>query len=148
VQPEPLRRLSILAAASVAVVILVLTLLVSPAEGDTLSRLLPAGLSLAGDDANSDVCVGGLACEDGHALAFLALGLFAAVHVSASWPPSERLRPLARLLVVLVAFAALDEFAQRWAGRDAALADWLADIAGVFLGVILGSQLTRILLRR
>lgn len=137
-----------LAAAAVAAVILVLTLVVSPSEGDTLSRLLPAGFTIPGADATSDACLGGVRCQDGHALAFFALALFAAVHVAASWPPAERLRPLTRLLAALVAFALLDELAQQWAGRDPSLADWLADVSGILLGVLLGSQLTRALLRR
>lgn len=137
-----------LAAALVAVLILVVTLVISPAEGDWLSGLLPEAASIHADGASADICIGGIACEDGHALAFLALGVFASVHVASSPLPSRRLRPLVSLVVALVAFAALDEWAQGWAGRDPSMSDWIADVIGVFLGVLLGSQLTRVLLRR
>lgn len=147
-RPGPLRRLSLLAAVAVAAVIVALTLVVSPGEGDTLSRLLPSGFTLTGTERASDVCLGGVPCQDGHALAFLALSLFAAVHVATSPAPAERLRPMARLLVVLVAFATFDEAAQRWAGRDPSFADWLADLGGILLGMVLGVRLARALLRR
>jgi len=137
-----------LAAVTIAAVIVVLTLVVSPGQGDTLSRLLPSGFTLTGTENASDVCLGGVPCQDGHALAFVALSLFATVHVAASSQPRQRLRPMTRLLVALVAFATFDEFAQRWAGRDPSLADWLADLGGIMLGMLLGVRLARALLRR
>lgn len=138
------------AAALVAVLIVVLTLVVSPAQGDALDRALPSGSGSAPVTAATptDVCVGGIPCEDGHAFAFLALGCFAAVYVSVSRPPAERVRALATLAAALVAFAAVDEWAQGWAGRDPSFADWTADLVGIALGVVLGSQGTRVLLRR
>lgn len=132
---------------TVATVIVVLTLVVSPAEGGSLSQLLPAALSFAGSVSASDSCVGGIPCQDGHALAFLVLALFASVHVAVTWAPRERFRRLVSLLVLLVAFAAGDEFAQGWAGRDPSFADWFADSIGIMVGVIVGPQLTRVLVR-
>ncbi|MFN8583911.1 MAG: VanZ family protein [Dehalococcoidia bacterium] len=143
---EPLRRWSMLAALAVAGVIVVLTLVVSPAEGDPMSRLIPA-IFTASRSAGADTCVGGIPCQDGHALAFLALALFASVHVAAAWSPRRQLTRLVGLFVLLVAFAAIDEFAQGWTGRDPSFADWLADTAGILLGVLVGAQLTRFLVR-
>lgn len=134
-------------ALGVAVVIVVLTLVVSPAQGDGLARLLPTVFTHGGGEAGHDACVGGIPCQDGHAIAFLVLAFFAAVHVSASWPAGHRLLPLVRLVTLLIAFATADEVAQRWAGRSPSVDDWLADLGGIVLGVVLASQITPLLLR-
>ncbi|MEZ4552926.1 MAG: VanZ family protein [Dehalococcoidia bacterium] len=142
-----LRRLSMFAALVVAVVIIVLTLLVSPAQDDALARFLPTIVTRTGGEAGHDACIGGIPCQDGHAIAFLVLAFLAAVHVSASWPPGRRVLPLLRLTALLIAFAAADEVAQRWAGRSPSLNDWLADLGGILVGVVLASQVTPALLR-
>jgi hypothetical protein len=129
-------------------IILMLTLFVSPGEGDALSRLLPGTLPVIGSESGYDACVGGIPCEDGHAFAFIALGASLSLGVlagSRGWRAALR---AAAALALIMLFATADEVAQHWAGRDASLDDWLADVSGALLGIVMGSQLARLLVQR
>ncbi len=145
---ERLRQLSTWTTVTIAAAIVLLTLVVSPAEGDSLSRLFPGVLPFLGDGTTADACVGGIQCQDGHALAFLVLALSATIHATATRRHAARLWSIAGVFGLLLAFAAADEVAQGWAGRDPSMSDWAADAVGVALGIVLGSQLTRVLSRR
>lgn len=60
-------------------------------------------------------------------------GLFAALAVTGRWAGTGR----RRLAVVLVAYAAISEVAQAWAplDRTGSVADVVADVAGIVLGL-------------
>jgi VanZ family protein len=51
---------------------------------------------------------------------------------------------LVTLLVVLVVFAAFDEWHQRFFARDPAILDWIADVAGASAGVLAASRVRRV----
>jgi hypothetical protein len=142
-----LRQVSAWTTAMLIALIVVLTLVVSPADGDSLSRMLPGTVPLIGGEAGYDTCLGGIDCEDGHALAFAALGVSLSAQVMAGRRGVRALAAAVRTLLLLAVFAMLDELAQDWMGRDASIADWLADVAGAFLGVVIGSELARFLVQ-
>ena len=77
-----------------------------------------------------------------HAAAFAGLALLLATtwQLSAGRLIGHHLRAA---WIVLVCYAALDEWTQTFAGRDASLADWLADAAGAALGLALFAWLNR-----
>jgi hypothetical protein len=124
-----------------------IALIVSPADGDSLSRMLPGSVPLIGGEAGYDTCLGGIDCEDGHALAFAALGVSISTQMIAGRRGARALAAAARALLLLAAFAMASELAQGWSGRDASVEDWLADMAGAFLGVVVGSELARFLVQ-
>lgn len=127
--------------------IVVLTLFVSPGQGDVLGRLFPFTVPLIGSESRYDTCLGGIDCQDGHALAFMALGASLAVLVLAGRRGLRRFAGGAVVLLILVGFAALDELAQGWMGRQPSFDDWLADVSGAVLGLVLGSELARFLVQ-
>jgi hypothetical protein len=128
--------------------IVLLTLFMSPAQGDSLSRMFPGTIPFIGSETDSyDTCLGGIDCQDGHALAFMALGGSLAVLVLAGRRGLSALLGAVCVLVVLGAFAAFDESAQSWTGRDASVDDWLADMSGAVLGVVIGFEVARFLVQ-
>lgn len=70
-----------------------------------------------------------------HALGYLCLGASLALALAARLA-SARVR-VAWCCGVLTVYAALDELTQPLVGRDASLGDWLADVAGLLLSVVL-----------
>ena len=108
-----------------------------------VATLLPAGSGLPG-------CPLGLPCAVWHMLLFALLGVPVALRYATSQAAARS--PVRVLLMVLLAlwiFAALDELAQNWIdGREPALEDWFADMAGALIGLALGSVLLRLALRR
>ena len=69
-----------------------------------------------------------------HAVAF---GILAALAWWA-WPPTEpgqAVRRAAMWFVILAVYAAADELLQPLTGRSCELADWIADIVGIILGL-------------
>jgi hypothetical protein len=140
-----LRLVSTWTTAALVALIVVLTLFVSPAEGDLLSRIVPGTVPLIGDDRGYDTCIGGIDCQDGHALAFIALGTSLGVQVLAGRRGRGALVRAVAVLLLLGVFAAVDELAQGWTGRDASFDDWLADASGALLGLVLGSEIARYL---
>jgi hypothetical protein len=122
-----LRKLSMLAAAVSAAMIIVLTVTPLALEDDGCALRLPCGV--------------------GHALAFGVLGVaLAGAFVSSSFARGSPRRALAMLLLCLWIFAALTELAQAEVGRDPSLADWAADMAGAIAGLIVGGFVLRVLL--
>lgn len=95
-------------------------------------------------------CRFGLPCLLGHFLAFGALGVVAAVRFATS--DVARRSPQRVLVMTVLAiwlFAGLDELAQGWVdGRDPSFEDWLADMVGAMLGLVLGSLGLRTLMER
>ena len=95
-------------------------------------------------------CPLGLPCAAAHVMLFAVLGVPVALRYATS--EAARRSPVRVLLMVVLAiwlFAALDEMAQGSVdGRDPALEDWVADMAGAILGLMLGSLLLRWWLRR
>ena len=65
--------------------------------------------------------------------------LFAALALSGRWASVGRVV----LVPALVLYAAGSEVIQGWIGRDAAVGDWLADVVGVLLGLLLWQWLGR-----
>ena len=64
--------------------------------------------------------------------------VFAYLVIRAARPGIPTWRALGAVLLVMCAWAALDEWHQRFvAGRGAALGDWAADMAGVVVGLAL-----------
>ena len=105
-----------------------------------LLTLTPLGTSEQG-------CALGLPCVLGHVGMFTALGASLGVWFAAS--DAARRSPRRTLLAILFAvwlFAALDEMAQEYVGRDASAADWAADMAGTFLGLLGSGVLLRFVL--
>lgn len=145
--PARLRRMSAWTTGLLLALIVLLTLFMSPAQGDSLGRLFPAAIPFIGSEASYDTCIGGISCQDGHMLAFMALGGSFAILVLTG---RRGLRALIGALCVLAAvgaFAGLDEAAQGWTGRDASFDDWLADISGAALGVVVGFEVARFLVQ-
>lgn len=141
---ERVRQVSTWTTIGLVAVIVALTLFLSPAEGDPLSRLLPGTIPLIGGSDGYDTCLGGLSCQDGHALAFIALGISLTMQVLTGRRGTRVVLLAAGVLLLLVLFATADELAQRWAGRNASLDDWLADVSGGVLGMVIGGQLARL----
>lgn len=111
-----------------------------------VTTLTPLGEGPEG--ASGDRCALGLPCTLGHFVLFGALGVALGVRYATSGAArrSPR-RVLMALLLSMWLFAALDELAQDWVGRDAQLGDWMADMAGALLGIFGGSALLRWLWR-
>jgi VanZ family protein len=103
---------------------------------------------IGNDESGYDTCLGGIQCEDGHALAFVALGASISVGVLAGRRGWQAARLSLSVLILLMLFAMLDELAQGWTGRDASVDDWLADVSGALLGIVAGSQLARLLVQK
>ena len=143
-----LRLVSAWTTVMLVALIVVLTLFMSPAQGDPLSRIFPGTIPFIGSESDSyDTCLGGINCQDGHALAFMALGGSFAVLVLAGRRGLSALLGAVCVLVLLGAFAAFDETAQGWAGRDPSFDDWLADMSGALLGVVIGFEVARFLVQ-
>ncbi len=145
--PARLRRVSAWTTGLLVALIVLLTLFMSPAQGDSLGRMFPGTIPLIGGEASYDTCIGGISCQDGHALAFMALGGSFAVLVLTGRRGLSALLGAVCVLVALGAFAGLDEAAQGWAGRDSSSDDWLADMSGAVLGVVLGFEVARFLVQ-
>ncbi len=95
-----------------------------------LLTLTPLGTSARG-------CTFGLPCFLGHLGLFTVLGASLGTWFAAS--EAARRSPRRTLLAIVFAvwlFAALDEMAQEYVGRDASAADWAFDMAGTFLGLL------------
>jgi hypothetical protein len=117
---ESLRRASLLATAASVAAILAMT-------------LTPVALDGRGG------CLFGVPCALGHALAFGVLGAsLAGVFATSGFARRSPRRALSMLFLALWIFAALTELAQREVGRDASLADWVADMGGAIAGLLLG----------
>ena len=65
--------------------------------------------------------------------------LFAALMLTGSWAGLAR----GVLVPALVLYGAASEVVQSFIGRDAAVGDWLADVVGVLLGVLVWHWLGR-----
>jgi len=142
---ERLRKVTTVTTVALVGVIVLFTLLVSPAQGDPAGRLFPGTIPFLGAETGYDSCVGGISCEDGHALAFIALATSLTVQVLAGKRGARLLAGAIGVLILLAAFATGDELVQRWIGRDASIDDWLADVSGAVLGTVLGAQIARVL---
>jgi hypothetical protein len=70
--------------------------------------------------------------------------LFAALALTGRWAGITR----AVLAPTLVLYGAASEVVQGWIGRDAAVGDWLADVVGVLLGLLVWHWLARRSARR
>lgn len=93
-------------------------------------------------------CPFGLPCLAWHFGLFAALG----VAIAARYATSEAARRsprrvLGMVVLVIWLFAAASEMAQGWVdGRDPQLVDWVANMAGAIVGLLLGSAALRWLL--
>lgn len=72
-----------------------------------------------------------------------------ALYAGLGWLSTRALRTprpmtLVTLLVVLVVFAAFDEWHQRFFARDPAILDWIADVAGASAGLLAASRVRRV----
>jgi hypothetical protein len=67
------------------------------------------------------------------------VSLFAALALTGRWAGVSRVV----LVAVLVLYGAGSEVLQCMIGRDAAVGDWLADVAGIFLGTVVWHWLAR-----
>jgi hypothetical protein len=65
--------------------------------------------------------------------------LFAALALTGSWAGVAR----GALVPALVLYGAASEVVQSFIGRDAAVGDWLADVVGVLLGLLVSHWLGR-----
>ena len=108
-----------------------------------IATLAPLGSGLSG-------CPLGLPCWAWHVLLFALLGVPVALRYATSRAAVRSpVRVLLMVLLGLWLFAALDELAQNWIdGREPALEDWIADMAGALIGLAVGSLLLRLALRR
>ena len=81
-----------------------------------------------------------------HFAAYFVLALLAL----SAWSRRKVLGPgdLAIVAVVLIGYGAFDEWSQTPVGRDASVSDWLADAAGVLVGVLVFGACTALLRRR
>jgi hypothetical protein len=70
--------------------------------------------------------------------------LFAALAVTGRWAGVSRVV----LAPVLVLYAAVSEVLQGMIGRDAAVGDWIADVVGLLLGLLLWDWIGRRAARR
>ena len=70
--------------------------------------------------------------------------LFAALAVTGRWAGVSRVV----LAPVLVLYAAVSEVLQGMIGRDAAVGDWVADVVGLLLGLLLWDRIGRRAARR
>lgn len=101
--------------------------------GPRIGWLVAAGvagavlLTLSHLPGESMPLLGGLFDKLVHALAYGSLALFLLKGAS----PDGRVWPTLMVFVGLAAVGAIDEVTQPLAGRTCALADWMADIAGV-----------------
>jgi VanZ family protein len=77
--------------------------------------------------------------KTGHFLGYLALGfaLFASLRVAG------RRDPMLAVLIIGMAYGALDEQTQKLVGRTCDLNDWFADAAGIALAVTIATLITR-----
>lgn len=69
-----------------------------------------------------------------HVAAFAVLATLAATCWSA-WRPPMRTGHFLMLAAILIAYAALDEVTQVPVGRKADVADWMADVVGILIGI-------------
>lgn len=75
---------------------------------------------------------------------FVHFGLYGVWSILLAVSPGGRRQTTARLLVVIACFAAFDEWHQQFIpGRDMSAMDWLADMAGSSLGLLLTSMARR-----
>lgn len=98
---------------------------------------------------NAQGCALGLPCFLGHLGLFTALGTSLGIWFATS--DAARRSPRRTLLTIIFAvwlFAALDEYAQGYVGRDASAADWAVDMAGMFLGLLGSGLMLRLALGR
>lgn len=111
-----------------------------------LTTLTPFGTG----DGDSSGCQFGLPCFLGHLVLFGILGVgVAGLYSTSDAARRAPRRVLAMTFIVIWVFAAADELAQdRVAGRSPEFEDWLADMIGAVLGIVLGSMLLRELLGR
>ena len=65
--------------------------------------------------------------------------LFAALAVTGRWAGTSR----TVLVAVLVLYAAVSEVVQDLIGRDAAFGDWVADVVGLLLALVLWERFAR-----
>lgn len=128
--------------------IVVFTLVLSPGEGGSVSRLIPATVPIVGDRTAYDACVGGIPCRDGHAIAFVALGLSLAIQLVAGHRGRRALIGAAIAIGVTIFLATASETLQGVTGRDAEFGDWMADILGGLLGTALGVGIAGLVRRR
>jgi hypothetical protein len=70
---------------------------------------------------------------------FVHASLFAALALTGLWAGVRRMA----LVPALVIYGAASEVIQSLIGRDAAVGDWLADVAGTLLGVLVWQWLGR-----
>jgi VanZ family protein len=128
-ESQNVRRIAAVAAVLVAVFIVATT-------------LTPVAVDESG-------CAFGIPCTAGHFLAFGALGFtLAGVYATSRLARVAPRRALAMMFLAVWIFAALDELAQAAVGRDASLADWIADMAGALVGMLLGGFVLRALVSR
>ena len=108
-----------------------------------IATLAPLGGGLSG-------CPLGMPCWAWHVLLFALLGVPVALRYATSRAAVRSpVRVLLMVLLGLWLFAALDELAQNWIdGREPALEDWIADMAGALIGLAVGSLLLRLALGR
>lgn len=80
-----------------------------------------------------------------HFGAYAVLGLL----VARALLPIRQLSVLGIAFIGIAVFAALDELHQNWIpGRDASIADWVADISGAIAGLAVATTLLRLTLAR
>lgn len=80
-----------------------------------------------------------------HFGAYAVLGVL----VARALLPNRQLAALAVAFVGIAGFAALDELHQRWIpGRDADVADWIADLSGALVGLVVAPTILRLTLAR
>jgi hypothetical protein len=143
-----LRQVSSWTTPLLVAVIVMLTLVLSPGEGGSLSHLVPATVPVVGDRTGFDACVGGIPCRDGHALAFVALGMSLTVQLIVGHRGRRVLLGMAVVVAAVVLLATASELGQGLTGRDAALDDWVADVGGGLLGMLLGLAISGLLALR
>jgi VanZ family protein len=135
-----MRRVSVVLAAILVLAILLFTL--SPGDAYTSgSWLLDKMADIYGTRQQASWVL--------HAGLFALLGASLALWFASS--PTSRRAPRRTLLMLVLAiwiFAAADEIAQGWIeGRSASLGDWIADMVGVLIGLMLAPLVLRPLLR-
>ncbi len=107
-----------------------------------LLTLTPAGTSEHG-------CALGLPCALGHLGSFAVLGASLGVWFATS--DAARRSPRRVLFAIVFAvwlFAALDEMAQRYVGRDPSAEDWAVDMVGLVIGLLGSGPALRLLFSR
>jgi hypothetical protein len=129
----------------------ILRLLALPAAIGCVLLILLLTLTDVGGGGNVEigVCTFGVPCWLGHFVTFAALGVaLAGWYATSAAAARSPQRVLVMIVLALWLFAALDELAQDQFGRDAELADWALDMAGALLGLLGGSILLRLIMRR